>query len=105
MMKTLAAFWVVAWVLSQPALAQERRVLLPQDHSCRDWLNERADGRQGHALQFWVLGFVSSPNAEPRDPPGLDAAAVWYWVDNYCRARPMDGLGQAAVAFMAGRRG
>jgi hypothetical protein len=106
MTRALAAFWMMAWALSLPALAQDRLGVLPRDHSCRDWLNERADARRGHSLQFWLLGFIASPGAtEPPDPPGLDAAAIWYWVDNYCRVRPMDGLGQAAAAFLAGRRG
>ena len=31
---------------------------------------------------------------------GVDAFAVWAWIDNYCRAHPLDTIQKASVEFV-----
>jgi hypothetical protein len=81
--------------------------------SCGSWTANRPAYTPGglatqsfqNALQdqAWVLGFLSGigfvakNGADPLD--GVDAEGVWAWIDNYCRAHPIEVLGQAAAAF------
>jgi hypothetical protein len=51
----------------------------------------------------WALGYLSgagtfSENLNPLQ--GVDADAVFYWLDNYCRARPTARFGDAVRAFI-----
>jgi hypothetical protein len=44
------------------------------------------------------IGYMGQPGFDPLR--GLDAHAVIVWVDNYCQARPLDHLLDAAEAFV-----
>jgi hypothetical protein len=53
--------------------------------------------------QAWVLGFLSGVGFvgdngnNPLD--GVDAYGVCGWIDNYCRANPIEMIAKAAAAF------
>jgi hypothetical protein len=72
--------------------------------SCGTWTASR---REGRALlpEQWILGFLSGIGYESEggDNPlnGVDANAVWAWMDNYCRANPLDDVAKAGAAFVA----
>jgi hypothetical protein len=73
--------------------------------SCGTWTKYRSDP-QAHFVASvevnWVLGFLSGigyarAGADPLR--GMDPAGVSGWIDNYCRAHPIDPIHLAAVAF------
>jgi hypothetical protein len=54
-------------------------------------------------MASWALGYVSGKNVgvglndNPHDfLQDTDADGVWSWLDNYCRANPLDNLGMAS---------
>lgn len=57
--------------------------------------------RVDRATEQWVVGFLSGVGFEGVEDPlnGVDSDAVWAWMDNYCRADPLDSIGKAAGAF------
>jgi hypothetical protein len=72
--------------------------------SCGTWTAWRREGRASLPEQ-WILGFLSGVGYEGGggDNPlnGVDADAVWAWMDNYCRANPLDRVAKAGAAFAA----
>ena len=73
--------------------------------SCDTWTVDRQLPRGGPALldEQWVVGFLTGLadggliDADPMR--GVDAQAVWAWIDNYCHAHPSDNVLEAAEAF------
>jgi hypothetical protein len=74
--------------------------------SCEAWTAAR---RAPHELdaamhEQWVVGFLSGIGSMilgELDPVhGLDADAVYRWVDTYCRNHPADTIEAAARAFI-----
>jgi hypothetical protein len=77
--------------------------------SCGTWTKDRGSP-QAHSLAAidvsWVTGFLSGigyvGGAESDDPlQGMDAEGVAGWIDNYCRAHPIEHIKDAAAAFFA----
>jgi hypothetical protein len=72
--------------------------------SCGTWTALRRQG-QASLPEQWILGFLSGVGYEGggRDNPlsGVDADAVWAWMDNYCHANPLDHIAEAGAAFDA----
>jgi hypothetical protein len=54
--------------------------------------------------QQWILGFLSGVGYRGEgvvDPlNGVDAQAVWAWMDNYCQANPLKLVHEAGEAFV-----
>ena len=77
----------------------------PSADSCADWVLEREQPEgHGQRLQGWLLGFVSGYNAYGSSSGnvanGGNGTALLAWVDNYCRANPLDVLPQAGMALV-----
>ena len=81
--------------------------------SCGTWTKERqVKSQASHMFATWVLGYASGANwrAYP-DPDFLaepDAEGILAWVDNYCRAHPIDTIGKASeelIYFLERRAG
>jgi hypothetical protein len=71
--------------------------------SCGSWTALRRE-RQASLPEQWILGFLSGVGYEGLDRGdnplnGVDADAVWAWMDNYCQANPLDGVAKAGSAF------
>jgi hypothetical protein len=71
--------------------------------SCGTWAAVRREQR-AVGYEQWVLGFLNgigfkSVTASGGGDPlnGLDADAVWAWVDNYCQSHPLEAIWIAAV--------
>jgi hypothetical protein len=73
--------------------------------TCGSWTQESAQRERNPSwisMAGWTLGFVSGENLMgmssnlPDFLQGTDASAVWSWLDNYCRANPLDNLGIAS---------
>ena len=88
------------------AMAQTYTAIGPGNDSCGTWMADRRTPHTQAALQDmqWVLGFLSGVGfigkQDGIDPlNGLDAQAVWAWIDNYCRDHPLSLIASAAAAF------
>ena len=81
--------------------AQDITVMGLVPNSCGTWTQVRST-RETQAYQSWVLGFLSGANLAFGNPDflaGVDTNAVHAWIDNYCRAKPLDGLPMAVQAL------
>jgi hypothetical protein len=73
-------------------------------NSCGTWTAYRRE-RQASLFEQWILGFLSGVGYQGTgvgvDPlNGVDAGAVWAWMDNYCQAHPLDDVAEAGAAFV-----
>ena len=71
--------------------------------SCEIWTADRT-ARNVDAVQDeqWVVGYLSgvaiwTPDLNPMK--GVNAQAVWAWMDNYCREHPLVAIKDAASAL------
>lgn len=80
---------------------------------CAEWTRLRTFSDQiGHAkelaslqqVQAWIDGFISGVSSETGQPDLLASkqaiAALYPMVDSYCKARPIDSVGDAAMDLM-----
>src|SRR5215472_16358814 len=72
--------------------------------SCGTWTADRRnpEGLPARLKSQWILGFLSGvAAAEEFDPmQGVDANAVRAWMDDYCRAHPLELIMTAGEAFI-----
>jgi hypothetical protein len=63
--------------------------------SCGTWTQARTYP-QSESMEYWALGFVSGANSalsvvEPDFLKNVgDCNALFGWIDNYCRSKPLD---------------
>ena len=101
--KKLAALVLLVICFARPAAADDVKTLgAGATATCGKWLADRQRGNY-FSVGNWALGFLSgaaaySPNLNPLE--GLDGDAVLYWIDNYCRSRPLDKFTVALKAFV-----
>ena len=91
-------------LVSLPAYAEYRSIGYGFA-SCGTWTEARRDRAtpRDAALEQWVVGFLSGVGyaSEAEDPlQGLDADAVWGWMDNYCASYPLASVNAAASEFV-----
>jgi hypothetical protein len=72
-----------------------------QGSSCGQWTEVQAAGNTVLGAQFrgWVMGFMSGwAWSHPKADPLLnrDAAGLLAWIDNYCKANPLDSIATAS---------
>jgi len=80
----IAALVVLAAVVPASAHVVESRGAA----SCETWLKERPNNAKLH--ESWLLGFMSgvSQEADIHFPKAMDNAALFKWMDDYCRKNP-----------------
>jgi hypothetical protein len=99
----LAFFCLTLLTLIMPASANDgdapRHFFYMGHNSCGEWLEERAASHGNQAYEGWILGFLTGTNAFSDEDflEQTDSRSVWAWVDNYCRAQPLDSLATAAL--------
>jgi hypothetical protein len=106
------ALVVLALALMTGSAAAQKdtyQVALPKEiSSCGGWTWYRDHGPEDDS-EAWVLGYLSGAafgtwsglNPIRLDPlKGVDGAAVFAWIDNYCRAHPLDPFEKAVIAFV-----
>jgi hypothetical protein len=102
-MRRHAFFFLMLLTLIMPASANDgdapRQFFYMGHNSCGEWLEERAIGHGNQAYEGWILGFLTGANAFSDEDflEQTDSHSVWAWVDNYCRAQPLDSLAQAVI--------
>jgi hypothetical protein len=73
--------------------------------SCGRWVADRSGQNLYDKVsdEQWVVGFLSGVGYESSGPDNplndIDADGVLAWIDNYCRAHPLDRISKAAGAF------
>jgi hypothetical protein len=73
--------------------------------SCGSWTQARAN-HESYFHEVWISGFVSGANfARYLDDKidvlkGVDDAALFAWLDNYCRPKPLDSFSIAATSLV-----
>jgi hypothetical protein len=68
-------------------------------HDCGTWVVDSSRAKS------WLLGYLSGLNAATAsaernyDPLGkvTSAAQIYLWMDNYCKANPLDTVGDGAL--------
>lgn len=98
----IAAALVAATITTGTAQAAGRATFFGGGYTCGKWTKERAE-RDAFHMETYVLGFVSGLNMSQNDATpdalrGTDADSIHAWVDNYCRANPLDKLQAASYA-------
>jgi hypothetical protein len=86
-----------------PAHAEEATVFGHGLVSCGKWTEaRRTTTGQGLYIQ-WLAGFLSGLNIESKGPDVLNGQgfdALMAWVDNFCRANPLEPIATAGFALM-----
>jgi hypothetical protein len=100
---------ILLWCASGSAQPMGYQITGAGTVSCGTWTADRRYPNSVPALQDaqWVLGFLSGigfledadKNGEINPLRGVNAEAVWAWIDNYCHGNPLDLVVEAAVAF------
>jgi hypothetical protein len=94
---------IVVLLLSGDAHGQSLQLLgAGSNASCERWLSDRVSNNY-FAMGNWALGFLSGSAVYSNDLnplQGVDSDAIFYWLDNYCQARPTDRFVDALKAFI-----
>ncbi|WP_312361952.1 hypothetical protein [Ensifer sp.] len=72
--------------------------------SCRVWQKNRAaDNADSLQQRSWIAGYLSGHNVASWGSdflePKPDADAMWTWIDNYCKDKPLAHLMEAVTAL------
>lgn len=70
------------------------------DRSCGQWLSRSSNGFEETAVQGWLMGYMTGLATATTSIDLLastDAPSVMAWVDNYCRANPLNKITDAGV--------
>jgi hypothetical protein len=101
-----AAFLLVMSSGGHARAASEYVILGAGSRPCGSWLQVRSQALPDTAvLQSWVLGYISSVNANlltssPDVTAGASPDALFSWIDNYCAAHPLDSVARAARTLL-----
>ncbi len=100
----IACLAAVTALATMPLSARAYYLIGAGTDSCGTWTADRSTHPSVRSTQDeqWVLGFLSSigyfdPGKDPLN--GLDAEAVWAWIDNFCHIKPLSPIVEAAGAF------
>jgi hypothetical protein len=103
-MKRFVFFIVTSFLLLQAGNAAGTTIITVEEASCGTWTSERAANSMTAAqLKAWSMGFLSgwALTQSPTDPlRGMDKDKLIGWIDNYCRAHPLDQVTKAVAALI-----
>ena len=102
------AILFLGWSVGASARAASNQyvILGAGSRPCGSWLQLRSQALPESAiLQSWVLGYVTSVNANLLSvnqdvTAGAAPDALFSWIDNYCAAHPLDSLARASGAML-----
>jgi len=117
MRRTLTTLAVIALLFSAgsawKAEAGEYKVLGPGAQSCGTWTKKSNEDSWLHVQQTaWVLGYITAFNTwgpfgvnsgtqvVSDVSKGVDVDGILAWIDNWCRANPLDTVSWAAGQLM-----
>jgi hypothetical protein len=103
----LAILFLALSVAATARAANQYVIFGAGSRPCGSWLQLRSQALPESAiLQSWVLGYVTSVNAnllsvnQDDVTAGATPDALFSWIDNYCAAHPLDSLARAASAML-----
>lgn len=102
-MRKIAPITVIFTLLSAIAVAQPVAVTGPGLDSCGEWTRERQQrSNQAVVSGAWVLGVIVGVRMAEKQNWGRGIAHEGYfgWIDNYCRANPLDLLATATFRLL-----
>jgi hypothetical protein len=71
--------------------------------SCGTYVEAQKSGNGKHELTVWLWGFFTAYNWRTLDTVDIldstDEAGMQLWIENYCRAKPLESLTDAAMAL------
>ena len=93
----MIALAIILAAAAVPSKSAVQSYDFPDADSCATWTLERAKPDfHNQEYEGWILGFITGLNAfGPNNgniAPGTNAAGLIGWVDNYCRANPLDAV-------------
>ena len=103
MIRALVVAAIMLVAASLEASAQSRIIFGEAGTSCGTWTQARqTKSRKAGLSAQWVAGYLSGSNVQADDNypdalVGTDFDGLMAWVDNYCRANPLDLVGTAAL--------
>ncbi len=102
MIRALVVAAIMLVAASLEASAQDRMIFGEAGTSCRTWTQARqTKSRKAGLSAQWVAGYLSGSNVEADHPAdvlgGTNFDGLMAWIDNYCRANPLDLVGTAAL--------
>ena len=93
--------------------AEAKKVFGYTDETCARWTQERLKdkaqpnsfgaGFTAWGMQQWSLGIVSGINVYSDEKDflvGLDAEAIWRWLDQHCSANPQVNFGNTVFELI-----
>ena len=99
--------WLAALSAAAPARAADSYVIFGAGgRPCGNWLQVRSQAAPESAvLQSWVLGYVTSVNANVltvnRDvAAGATPDVLFSWIDDFCGSHPLASLARAASGLV-----
>ncbi len=73
--------------------------------SCGSWTRERSTEVMSPLrvnMEAWILGFLTGAGwMEQLELGEGDAEGKFAWIDNYCKAKPLDSIDSAAAGLVA----
>jgi hypothetical protein len=71
------------------------------DMTCPKWTSNRADPTTAVQSRSWLLGFMTglAITSQTDVLQYTDAESVGLWMDNYCRAHPLDTVATSGLAL------
>lgn len=68
------------------------------DRSCGEWINRHSDPIAEVADQSWLTGVMTGLMIGGAIDilAGTDGPSIFLWMDDYCRAHPLDSVGTGA---------
>ena len=99
-MRLVTIIFLVAFSVL-PAAAQSRSPSVEGKQWCGTWLRERhARSPRLHLYEIWVVKYIAGGDWADIPRPDffakVDAEGMLGWVDNYCRAHPINNVQRAA---------
>jgi hypothetical protein len=99
----LSALLFVSALVARPALAEENDALFEYGGlSCDEWISH--SDLSAAETPKWLMGYlaqqVESGGYRVDVMKQIKSDQIMPWIDNYCRARPLDGLAVAGTALI-----
>ncbi len=95
--KTCSVFLVILILMLTSMELGARTIEVRGVRSCGEWVSDNKTLALGN--QTWLLGYLSGIAVATRKQilSGTDNQSIYLWVDNYCRANPLQSLSDAGA--------
>jgi hypothetical protein len=97
---------IILTLSSSVSWSRDPSILGSGYRSCGNWTSER-EGKTERSYEFaqWILGYITAVNIyvlqyDDDVTKGADNAELLVWIDDYCRAHPLDRIEDAAEELL-----